>query len=47
METENVASWLTTPNKNYRDKSPLDLIAEGRSDIIWSIIERARQGSFS
>ena len=47
MEAENIAGWLTTPNKNYRDKSPLDLIVEGRSDIIWSMIERARQGSFA
>ena len=47
METENIAAWLTTPNKNYRDTPPLDLIADGRSDIIWGIIERARQGSFA
>ena len=47
MEPENVSEWLATPNKNYRNKSPLDLIGSGRSDIIWSMIERARQGSFA
>lgn len=47
METENIAGWLTTPNENYAGKAPLDLIAEGRSDIVWGIIERARQGSLA
>lgn len=47
MEPENIANWLTKPNRNYQNKSPMDLIEEGRSDIIWGIIERARQGSFS
>ncbi|MCH6256448.1 hypothetical protein MLD52_07805 [Puniceicoccaceae bacterium K14] len=47
MEQKNISLWLTTPNRNYQNKSPLELIEAGRSDIIWSIIERARQSSFA
>ncbi|MBD5778784.1 DUF2384 domain-containing protein [Pelagicoccus sp. NFK12] len=47
IEPKNIASWLTTTNPNLRNKSPLDLIEEGRVDIIWSIIEETRQGTFA
>lgn len=47
MEPRNISSWLTTTNPNFRNKSPLDLIEEGRVDIIWSIIEETRQGAFA
>ena len=47
MELENIATWLKTPNRGLRNKKPLDIIKEGRSDIIWNMIERARQGSFA
>ena len=47
MEPKNIASWLTTTNPNLRNKAPLDLIEEGRVDIIWSIIEETRQGTFA
>ena len=47
MEFGNIAAWLNTPNKGLRNKEPLELIKEGRSDIIWGIIERTRQGSFA
>lgn len=47
MEPQNIATWLKAPNPGLRNQSPLDLIKEGRSDIIWTIIEQTRQGTFA
>ncbi|MBK1878783.1 antitoxin Xre/MbcA/ParS toxin-binding domain-containing protein [Pelagicoccus mobilis] len=47
MEPENIATWLKEPNPGLRNKSPIDIIQEGRVDIIWTIIEETRQGTFA
>lgn len=46
MEDKHIDTWLNTPNPSLRDKSPQDLIDEGRVDIIRDIIREVEQGSF-
>ncbi len=47
MDATSIAKWLEEPNPGLREKSPMQLIKEGRVDIIWGIIESTKQGSFA
>ena len=47
MEPINISNWLVAKNEGLQGKSPIDLIKEGRVDIIWSIIEETRRGTFA
>ena len=46
MRLEDIMPWLNKPNPNYENKTPLQLMEDGRIDIIHSMIERAKQGTF-
>jgi uncharacterized protein (DUF2384 family) len=39
--------WLRRPNPAFGKRSPLELIANGESDVIWRMVHQIRQGAFA
>ncbi len=39
--------WLQRPNPAFGRKTPLSLIIDGKSDLLWEMVCQIRQGSFA
>jgi uncharacterized protein (DUF2384 family) len=39
--------WLETPNPGFDQKTPLELIDHGESDVLWEMVYQVRQGAFA
>ena len=39
--------WLQAPNPAFDKSTPLGLIKNGKSDLLWEMVHQLRQGSFA
>jgi uncharacterized protein (DUF2384 family) len=45
-DSTEVAKWLSTPNMALNNKSPINLISNGRVDMVKSLLEEIESGFF-
>ena len=41
-----LTEWLNTPNPGFENATPLDIIEDGKTDLIWEMIYQTREGAF-
>ncbi|MCC5789801.1 MAG: DUF2384 domain-containing protein [Opitutales bacterium] len=46
-EDAKLKKWLDTPNPAFGQKTPLELIRNGESDLLWEMVYQIRQGAFA
>ncbi len=46
-DTGELKVWLNSVNPAFDGKRPLDVIAAGRSDLLWEMVHQLRQGAFA
>ncbi|MGA0900603.1 MAG: antitoxin Xre/MbcA/ParS toxin-binding domain-containing protein [Luteolibacter sp.] len=46
-EHEALKEWLHKPNKAFHKRSPIELITQGESDILWGMVHQLRYGAFA
>jgi len=39
--------WLKAPNKGFGNRSPLHLVTEGESDLLWEMIHQSQQSAYA
>lgn len=46
MEPANVSSWLKEPNEWLAGHSPIDAIAQGKTDKVWELIHHTKSAGY-
>ncbi len=46
-EESDLKAWLMRPNSAFGETTPLALISEGQSDLLWEMVYQIRQGAFA
>ena len=44
VRKDSVGDWLTRPNEAFDGDTPVDLVAKGKSDLLWKMIFELRSG---
>jgi len=44
VRSESIGRWLIEPNKAFDGDAPADLIAKGKVDLLWRMIQELRSG---
>jgi len=47
MPLGDLAAWLQAPNPGFSQRTPLEVIKAGESDLIWEMIHQAQQLAYS
>lgn len=45
VRQQRIGSWLSEPNDAFDENAPTDLIASGKSDLLWQMIFELRSGA--
>ena len=46
-ESKNLKTWLEAENPAFDGRTPMQVIKEGETDLIWEMIHQLRRGSFA
>ncbi len=47
IPTKELKIWLKTANTGFGNRSPLHIIAEGESDLLWEMVHQTQQSTYT
>ena len=47
LPDEDLKAWLQTPNKGFGGKKPMNLIINGKIDLLWDMVRQTQHGAFA
>jgi uncharacterized protein (DUF2384 family) len=47
IPVDELSGWLAAPNAGFDDRSPIEVIEAGESDLLWDMIYQTRESAYA